>query len=295
MQKSFSRRHGLDQATGPLLYNEIPAAFRLELFQKLQAAILDAGAIETAYTREYALYRDLCIKIHRAPAVLCGDEDDVAERYRHEHFLQLLMTASWHEVLSMIEGMVPELLAGSAVNSVFKTHRMGYRLLKNQSGRGLIVKNYYESEAPDVDSPSTAVAKQSDIKEMLEQARRDLANPTGVNAARAAALAVQAVEAYLKRWLTDCGQKAPPTLGDAIKILCRPPAGKTLEPHFLNVLEQIYIWRNRTPSVGHGGATPPVTTVSEALFVIDLACAFVNYVYRLGKPTPAATTATDTD
>lgn len=34
-------------------------------------------------------------------------------------------------------------------------------------------------------------------------------------------------------------------------------------------------------------ATPPATSVAEALFVIDQACSFVNYFSRQGKPAPA--------
>lgn len=292
MQTSFSRRHGLDLATGPLTYNALPDALRLELFRMLQAGIFAAGDQESAYTREYAVYRDLCIHIHRTPAVLCGDEDDVAERYRHEHLLQLLTTAAWHQVLSMIELLVPDILSARAINDVFKAHRVGYRVRRNADSGRMAVENFYEGDAQPVREEGSALTEHPDIREILEQARRDLASPTGVNAARAAASAVQVLESYLKRWIAHSGQKAPATLADAIKALRTKFA---LDPQFLNALEQIYIWRNRTPGVGHGGATPPATSVAEALFVIDQACSFVNYFSRQGKSAPATSGELDAE
>ncbi|WP_345796090.1 hypothetical protein [Castellaniella sp. MT123] len=283
MQQSFSRRHGLDVAVGALQYDYLPPAFRMELMRQIQHLAVNDGE-EGAFVREYVIYREITTHVNQAPAIMCFDVDQIYEFYRHEHLQDFLLTAAWHEVISIVEILVRR-LGRKAINAMFEAHRLGYVVPDLHAVEEPYVEIYYEGVAPTVEATVAALAPHADIAKALNSARADLVDPSSVNAARAAASAINALEAFVKRWFVANNRKEPATLHDAVKEL---KAGQLADANFINAMEQFYIWRNRTSGVGHGGSTPPTVSVSDALLVLDQACSFINFMFRLGKPAPAS-------
>jgi abortive infection Abi-like protein len=110
-------------------------------------------------------------------------------------------------------------------------------------------------------------ASQTSLRKAYDFLSRE--NPDYPNAAKEAIAALESIA----RLITGAG-----TLGKAVERMKQH--GKIDTPT-ANVLEAIYVYRNRTPGVGHGGATPPSTEVAEARLIVNLCASASLFLLEL--------------
>ena len=281
MVSTFTRRHKLDHEAGDLHYQSIPNAVKLELAN----IVLDRlHAEENATSREYSLYRNLSVALHKSYQRFYG-EDEIHEYYSTDLFIDLIETASWHEFLSIVERLVSsKMILKNAANKLFAYHNIGYEVVKDEDGDAVVEVRL----AAVVEETACAVIsaeKYPGISALIEEARKALVDPTAVSPATAVTNAVKAVEGFVKQWLMDRNHK-PKTLGDAVKIL---QDKKLIDHHIAESLKQIYVYRNSQPNVGHGSTKESEITASDARLVLDMASSFINYFHRIDKEQPKNT------
>ena len=131
MLTSFTRRHKLDYEPCELRYKFVPAAFRYDLLKTVLERIHDS---EEGHLREYGVYRHLSVAVSKDYERLVG-EDTINEFYSSDLLLDLVLTAQWHEVLSMIEALIAvRRLKRSEGNNLVDYHYIGYEAAEHGAG-----------------------------------------------------------------------------------------------------------------------------------------------------------------
>ena len=96
MIDNFSRRHKLDYEECDLHYEYIPNRFRFDLIK------LTLKDCDDRIGAQYCLYRGASVSINKDYYKFFGEEE-IAEFYTRDLFIDLIHKAEWHEVLSIIE------------------------------------------------------------------------------------------------------------------------------------------------------------------------------------------------
>ncbi|GGX13730.1 hypothetical protein [Undibacterium macrobrachii] len=273
MLLNFTRRNKLDYEPCELRYKYVPSAFRYDLL-KLFYEKLEEG--EISVLREYALYRNLSVSINKDHVALYG-EDDIHEGYSSDLLIELLRSAQWHEVLSIIEEVVNQRFVSSKqINKLFAYHNVGYEIVKDDSNGTWKVEVKYDAVIAEMSDTEAATKSYPVISALIAGAKAALADPKHIDIETSVSNSMKAIEGYLKEWLSEKGISAA-TLGDAIKEIKNK---KLADANIIESLHQFYIYRNRTPNVGHGSATPSDVTENEALLINEMAASFINYFHR---------------
>jgi len=274
MLTSFTRRHKLDYEPCELRYKFVPAAFRYDLLKTVLERIHDS---EEGHLREYGVYRHLSVAVSKDYERLVG-EDTINEFYSSDLLLDLVLTAQWHEVLSMIEALIAvRRLKRSEANNLFDYHYIGYEAADHGAGT-VQVEVKYDVLVEEVDRAEEAASRHPTIAALLRDARLALVAPKEVSTENSITNSMKAIEGYLKAWLAEKGVKAS-TLGEAVKEI---RSRKLVDTTIANALEQFYIYRNKQPNIGHGSVALSNAGHSEALLVLDMASSFINYFHRRG-------------
>lgn len=273
MLLNFTRRNKLDYEPCELRYKYVPTAFRYDLL-KLYSEILEEG--ESPVLREYALYRNLSVSINKDHIALFG-EDDIHEGYSSDFLIDLIRTAEWHEVLSIIEEVVNQrFVTSKQINGLFAYHNVGYEIVKDDRDGTWKVEVKYDAVIAELASTEIATEGYPVIAALITAAKSALADPKHIDIETSVSNSMKAIEGYLKEWLNEKGISAA-TLGDAIKEIKNK---KLADANITESLHQFYIYRNHTPNVGHGSATPSDVTENEALLINEMAASFINYFHR---------------
>lgn len=274
MLTSFTRRYKLDYEPCELRYKFIPAAFRYDLLKTVLERIHDS---DDGHLREYGVYRHLSVTVNKDYERLVG-EDTINEFYSSDLLLDLVLTAQWHEVLSMIEALIAiRRLKRSEANDLFDYHHIGYEAADHGAGT-VQVEVKYDVLVEEVDRAEEAASRHPAIAALLRDARLALVSPNEVSTENSITNSMKAIEGYLKAWLAEKGIKAS-TLGEAVKEI---GSRKLVDTTIAKALEQFYIYRNKQPNIGHGSVAPSDAGHSEALLVLDMASSFINYFHRRG-------------
>ncbi len=220
-----------------------------------------------------------CVYLHERGLRSPSTADEILEHYSPDLFVDLLLRAKWHEILSMVECFINKgPLAAEELNELFTYHNLGYEVEEHYGIAKVVVK--YTTLIADNDKILSSDVPFKPVIEAIHSAKQALIDPKRIDIASSIAHSVLAVEAYLKGWLSTQGLKAS-TLGDAIKVIKR----KSLCPvHIVELLEQFYIYRNRTENVGHGAPTFGVLSREDALLCNEMAVSFINYFHRKAIP-----------
>ncbi len=278
MFENFTRRHRLDYLPNDLQYEHIPSRFRFDLFKLLQEQCGDetSGAIQ-----EYFLYSAASISISSEYALL-PTADEILEHYSSDLFVDLLMRAQWHEVLSIIECLVNKgPLTAEDINDLFAFHNRGYEVEEATGVARVVVR--YTTLIAENDKVLSSDIPFKPVIDAISSAKQALVNPEEIDVASSISHSVSAVEAYLRGWLGMQGIR-PATLGEAIRIVKK----KSLCPaHIVESLEHFYIYRNRSENVGHGAPTFGIVTREDALLCNEMAVSFINYFHRKSVPDKA--------
>jgi hypothetical protein len=273
MLLNFTRRNKLDYEPCELRYKYIPSAFRYDLLKIFYEKLEES---EMSVLREYALYRHLSVSINKDHIAFYG-EDEIQESYSGDLLIELVRSAEWHEVLSIVEEATSaRFLSRKRVNELFSYHNVGYEIVKGESDASSRVEVKYEAVIAELADTSAATEKYPVISALIEAARTALANPKNIDIETSVSNSMKAIEGYLKEWLAQKNINVA-TLGDCIKEIKNK---KLADGHIVESLHQFYIYRNRTPNVGHGNATPSDVTANEALLINEMAASFINYFHR---------------
>ncbi|MBH1832045.1 hypothetical protein I5W42_11335 [Stenotrophomonas maltophilia] len=272
MLNTFSRRHRLDYVEAPLHYEAISSTFRMELCNVLIGHAHENGA---GTLSEYQIYRFLSLGIHRRYEKFMT-EDDIYEFYTSDLLADLLQSCEWHEVLSIIEVAVyRNAISADEANGLLRYHNMGYELVSHPGGWIIEVK--YGSVVEEVERAIEATESYPKINDLIKAARKNLSDPQNIEVENSIKNSMQAIEGFVIEWLDQKHGKKASTLGDAVKILKKMPG---FDQHVIESLHQFYIFRNRTPNVGHGSVKNAPVDASEALLFNDMAASFINYFAR---------------
>jgi hypothetical protein len=232
--------------------------------------------VEASVVREYALYRNLSVSINKDHVALYG-EDDIHEGYSSDLLIDLIRSAQWHEVLSVIEEVVNQgFVPWKKINKLFDYHNVGYKIVNSDDDGILRVEVKYEAVIAEMTDTEVATEGYPVIAALIAAARDALADPKHINIETSVSNSMKAIEGYLKEWLNKKGISVA-TLGDAIKEIKNK---KLADANITESLHQFYIYRNRTPNVGHGSVASADITESEALLINEMAASFINYFYR---------------
>ena len=270
MFQNFTRRHGLDKPDYDLKYEYVPPAFRFDLYKAV------TGCCENK-VHEYCLYRDVAITINRDNFRL-GSVDEIEEYYNPDFFVEMLQDASWHEVLSIIEFLVnSKIISGAEADELFQYHNVGYRIEEDYFAKNNTrVVVHYESLIEDKERILELDIPYEGVINLVKAAYSDISSPGSLNLEQSIKHSIDAVEGYLKGWLDDKGIKVA-TLGDAIKSIQNKDIAP---PNIVKALEQFYVYRNRTPNVGHGSPELANVEKEEARLCFEMAVSYINYFYR---------------
>jgi len=273
MLLNFTRRNKLDYEPCDLRYKYVPSAFRYDLLKLFYEKLEEA---ESSLLREYALYRNLSVSINKDHVALYG-EDDIYEGYSSDFLIELVRSAEWHEVLSIIEEATnTNFVSLKQVNKLLQYHNIGYVIVKDKNDGALKVEVKYDAVISELADTAIATEKFPVISALIEAARAALADPKHIDIETSVSNSMKALEGYLKEWLSQKGISST-TLGDAVKEIKNK---KLADTNITESLHQFYIYRNRTPNVGHGSASPSDVTENEALLVNEMAASFINYFHR---------------
>ncbi|MFL6603946.1 MAG: AbiJ-NTD4 domain-containing protein [Steroidobacteraceae bacterium] len=275
MFQNFTRRHQLDHFESDLRYEYIPPGFRYDLFKLVQE---NCGE-EASSLREYAMYRGASISIN-ADYFQLFSVDEIHEYYSPDLFVDLLLKAKWHHILSIVEFLINEgPLSDAEVNQLFNYHNVGYEVEQEANDSWKVVVKYIAL----IEESNQVISSDIPYKPVIEAitaAKEALVDPKKIDVASSIAHSVVAVEAYLRGWLNSKGLK-PATLGDAIKIVRK---ASLCPAHIVESLEQFYIYRNRTENVGHGAPAFADISREDALLCSEMAVSFINYFHRKARP-----------
>jgi len=265
MLQNFTRRHNLDLPEYDLKYEYIPPAFRFDLYKTVTAGC------ETTVA-EYCLYRDASISINKEN-IRFWSAEEVEEYYNPDFFIELLQKSEWHALLSLVEFFVNvNAITADDVNRLFEYHRVGYQF---DTEVGYVIV-HYDSLIDDTDRVLESNIEYEGVIASLQTAKEALINPEDIKLAHSVKHSVDAVEGYLKGWLGERGFRIS-NLGDAIQQLSRH---NLCPANIINSLEQYYIFRHRTPNVGHGDPNIADLAREDALLCLEMAISFINYFHR---------------
>lgn len=272
MLNTFTRRHRLDFEVHPLHYQSIPLSFRLD-FVKLILEKAHEGYSGTM--SEYRFYRALCMVANQAHFKLLT-EDDIHENYSSDLLVEVVQGASWHQLLSMLEEAVDRMgIRAKAINELLAYHHVGYELVQQAGAWQIEVK--YEAVVEQMEMAIEITTPYPKINALVREARKDLADPQNIQIENSIKNSIQAIEGFMIQWLIDRHQIKCARLGEVVKeIKTRKLADGTLT----EALHQFYIYRNRTPNVGHGSVHDADATAADALLINDMAISFINYFGR---------------
>lgn len=273
MLTSFTRRYKLDYEPCELRYKFVPSEFRYDLIKTVLDRIHES---DDGHLREYGVYRHLSVTVNTDYARLFG-EDQIHEFYSSDLLVDLVLTAQWHEVLSMVEDLiVSKCVKRREANELFAYHNVGYEAV--DQGAGVVqVEVKYDTLVEEVDRAEGAASRHPAVAALLRDAREALVAPKHVSVENSIASSMKAIEGYLKAWLSEKGIKTS-TLGEAVKEIRNR---KLVDTSIANALEQFYIYRNKQPNIGHGSVAASDVRPCEALLVLDMASGFINYFHRL--------------
>jgi hypothetical protein len=273
MLNNFTRRHKLDYEECELRYKYVPSAFRSDLLKVLFEKL---AAVEGGVVREYALYRNLSVSINKKHVALYG-EDDIYEGYTSDLLIDLIRSAEWHEVLSIVEQIVNDQFSSRVkLNKLLAYHNVGYEIVKDEGDNTSRVEVKYDSVIAEFADTSIATQRFPVIAALISAARIALADPKHIDVETSISNSMKALEGFLKEWLAQKGDKVA-TLGDAVKLIRNK---KLIDPSIAEALHNFYVFRNRTPNVGHGSAAQSDISENEALLVCEMAASFINYFHR---------------
>lgn len=273
MLRNFTRRNKLDYEVCELRYQYVPSAFRYDLL-KLFYEKLEEN--EHSIIREYSLYRKLSVSINKDHISLYG-EDEIHENFSSDLLIELVRSASWHEVLSIVEEVTSNrFVSWKQVNKLFAYHNLGYEVVKEDSDDVCRVEVKYDVVVSEFEDSSVAVQKFPAIAALIASARAALADPKHIDVETSVSNSIKALEGYLKEWLNQRGISVA-TLGDSVKEI---KSKKLVDGNIIESLHQFYIYRNRTPNVGHGSSAMSDISANEALLVNEMAASFINYFHR---------------
>jgi hypothetical protein len=269
---NFTRRNKLDYEPCQLRYKYIPYSFRYDVLKLLFDKLQDN---EGSVIREYAIYRNLSVSINKDHFALFG-YDEIHEHYSSDLLIELIRKAEWHEVLSIIEDLVNNsFVSKKEVNRLLSYHNIGYEVDKVYGIYQVEVK--YDSVIAEFNDTTAAAEKYPVISSLIDAARSALADPKHIDIENSIANSVMALEGFLKEWLKEKGISVA-TLGDAVKEI---KGKKLVDNHIIESLHQFYIYRNKTPNVGHGSSSSANLSENEALLINEMAVSFINYFFRL--------------
>lgn len=273
MLMNFTRRNKLDYEPCELRYKYVPSAFRYDLLKLFYEKLEET---ESSVVREYTLYRNLSVSINKNHIALYG-VDDIYEGYSSDLLICLVQSAEWHEVLSIIEEVTNnDFVSWKKINKLLVYHNIGYEVVGDEGDGVLRVKIKYDVVISELADTAVATEKFPVISALIASARSALADPKHIDIETSVSNSMKALEGYLKEWLSTKGISVA-TLGDAVKEI----KGKKLaDQNITESLHQFYIYRNRTPNVGHGSATQSDVTENEALLINEMAASFINYFHR---------------
>lgn len=272
MLDTFTRRNRLDFEVRALHYQHIPLAFRLD-FLKL---LLDkAHTYESGILFECRFYRMLSIAINQDYHRFYNAEA-VYEGYSTDLLVDVIQRADWHEVLSMLEVAVNEMeIKARRINELLVYHQVGYELVQEPGIWRAEVK--YDAVIAEMDKAIEITEPYPKINELIRQARKDLADPQNIQIENSIKNSIQAVEGFLIDWIKQHHGVRCATLGDVVKEVKKK---NLADPHIIEALHQFYIYRNRTPNIGHGSAQDAQVQASDALLTNDMAISYINYFGR---------------
>jgi len=273
MLLNFTRRNRLDYEPCELRYKYVPSAFRYDLLKLFHEKLEDQ---EDSTIREYALYRNLSTSINKDHIALYG-EDDIYQGYSGDLLIDLIRGAEWHEVLSIIEQVINNrFISWKQVNKLFAYHNVGYELVKDDHDGIFKVEVKYDAVIGELNDAAVATEDYPVITALIKAARTALADPKHIDIETSISNSMKALEGYLKEWLNTQGVSVK-SLGDAVKEI---KSRKLADINVTESLHQFYLYRNRTPNIGHGSATQSDVTESEALLINEMAASFINYFHR---------------
>jgi hypothetical protein len=254
--KNFSRRHKLDFVQTKTKYETVPLRFRIDILKLIKDSIRDTS--DQTHS-EYCIYQRSAISIsHYFEPLFTLDE--IHEFYSSALFYSLLEKAEWHEILSLIEHLVNEEgYQPEEFNELFQYYNLGYEIIIPDEENcfdarpSLIVTVKYDTVLKSCNELLDSEIKYPGVVAQVEAAKDHLIHPKTIDLAASVKNSIGAVEGFLKGQLQIKKRKSP-TLGESIKILRKTESVST---EILNIVEQMYVFRNRTENVGHGSPTYP--------------------------------------
>lgn len=274
MFQNFTRRHLLDVPEYDLKYEYLPPSFRFDLYK-----IITFECESTV--QAYCLYRDSAISIN-IDAIRFGTVDEIQEHYNPDFFIDMLLDADWHQILSLVEFYVHKgALKPDQANELFSYHKVGYRYEVEEEffkSSGEIVV-HYNSLIEDTNRLIEEDIQFEGVIASIKEAQKALIDPEEINVAHSIKYSIDALEGFLKGWLKERKIKAS-KLGDAIKKIQK---NELCSEHIIKALAQFYIFRNRTDNIGHG--SPDIAPISkeDALLCLEMSISFINYFHRIEK------------
>lgn len=267
---NFSRRHHLDKPEYDLKYKYVPLAFRMDLYKHI---IEDCDST----IQEYCIYRDVAININKE-SVRLYSRDEMEEFYNPDLFIDLLLQAEWHEVLSIVEFLLNiRKISVDEANQLFEYHNLGYRIEKELLWGGKNkVEVYYDKLIEDNDILIDSDIPYSTVIESIKSAKKYLVNPNNIDVSQSVKASICAIEGYLKGYFEGNGKKCA-TLDDCIKELGKDDL---CPDRILKSLKELYIYRNSEKNVGHGSPHAAKLTAIDALLCNHMAISFINYFHR---------------
>lgn len=274
MLDNFTRRHRLDYQPCDLRYEYIPSGFRYDLFKLL---LEDAHEEEGGFVREYYLYRALSIAISK-DYFQCVNADQIYDFYTTDLLVELIIKSKWHELLSLIEEIVERTsIPAKKLNELLSYHNVGYELTCEGHRGPWQVHVKYTTVVEDMERSLEAAAEYPAIVELIASAKKSLADPKNIDIANSIKNSVSALEGYMIEWLQKTHSVKAATLGDAVKEI---KSRKLADQNIIESLHQFYIYRNRTPNVGHGSVSMASFSDNDALLINEMAISYINYFSR---------------
>ena len=267
--KYFTRRHYLDRPDYDLKYEYIPPASRSDFYKLVRSEASSSIAL-------YCFYRDASVVVNR-DSFRFYDEDAIEGSFNPDFLIELLLDVAWHELLSIIEFASNEAgISTDKINEILEYHRVGYRVEKNSSTGEAEAVVHYDTLIADAQALVDEGIEYEGVLTSVKNAQNLLSDPRENNIEQAVKASVDAVEGYLRGWLSEKEHGAT-TLGDSIKVLKRYQLAPS---RIINSLEQLYIFRNSEPNVGHGSPKKGNLQRDDALLCFEMAVSFINYFYR---------------
>jgi len=179
----------LDHFEVDLQYEYVPPAFRYDLFK----AVLEHCNEEDGGTtiREYCLYRGVSIAVNSDYYRLYS-VDDIMEFYSPDPFMDLLLKAEWHEVLSIVEFLINEgPLSRKEINKLFEYHSVGYEVERSSDDAVRVIVKYSALIA-DNDRILSFETPFAPVIEAVTAAKQALIDPKNIDVASSVTLSVAA-------------------------------------------------------------------------------------------------------